>query len=69
MLLTKIIEVPVAQGARYAEEVVNAELAKIDGTISSQIALDERRVMVFYEGEASSTSSTSTPEDKKDINA
>ena len=68
MLLTKIIEVPVAQGARYAEEVVNAELAKIDGTISSQIALDERRVMVFYEGEASSTS-TSTHEDKKDINA
>lgn len=58
MLRSKIIEVPIANGSVYAEEVVNAELAKINGTISSVTHLDERRVMIIFEGEDSSESSS-----------
>ena len=54
-MVTKIVEVPMSD-KKIAEERVNEALAKIDGTISKIIALDDRRLMVFYEGEATDDS-------------
>lgn len=51
-MMSKIIEVPIAD-KNNAEKVVNEQLAAIGGNITSLQALDERRVIVFYNGDGS----------------
>lgn len=54
---TKIVEVPISD-KKVAEDSVNEQIAAIEkeGKILSQITLDERRVLVFYEAKAKDTS-------------
>lgn len=56
---TKIVEVPISD-KKVAEDSVNEQIASIEkeGKIKSQIALDERRILVFYEAKEASSSST-----------
>lgn len=60
-MMSKIIEVPIAD-KNNAEKVVNEQLAAISGITSVQV-LDERRVIVFYNGDGSTpgTGGGSTP--------
>lgn len=55
---TKIVEVPISD-KKVAEDSVNEQIAAIEkeGKILSQITLDERRILVFYEAKAKDTSS------------
>jgi len=50
-MMSKIIEIPIAD-KNNAEKVVNEQLAAISGIVNVQ-ALDERRVIVFYNGSGS----------------
>lgn len=54
---TKIVEVPISD-KKVAEDSVNEQIAAIEkeGKILSQITLDERRILVFYEAKAKDTS-------------
>lgn len=54
---TKIVEVPISD-KKVAEDSVNEQIAAIEkeGEIKSQIALDERRILVFYEAKDTSGS-------------
>ena len=54
---TKIVEVPISD-KKVAEDSVNEQIASIEkeGKIKSQIALDERRILVFYEAKEASSS-------------
>lgn len=54
---TKIVEVPISD-KKVAEDSVNEQIAAIEkeGKILSQITLDERRILVFYEAKTKDTS-------------
>ena len=61
-MMSKIIEVPIAD-KNNAEKVVNEQLAAIGGTITSIQSLDERRVIVFYNGDGSTPGTGGGSED------
>ena len=53
----QIVEVPISD-KKVAEDSVNEQIASIEkeGKINSQIARDERRILVFYEAKEASSS-------------
>lgn len=57
---TKIVEVPISD-KKVAEDSVNEQIAAIEkeGKILSQITLDERRILVFYEAKAKAKDTSS----------
>ncbi len=57
----KIVVVPYGNPDPHStEEIINTQLAAIDGEIGDKVGLDERRIAVFYEASEDSSSSDSS---------